>query len=97
MLQCAYLRKIPFVLPRRSCFGEHINDHQMETLHQFTQLELAVEVQFPLLDSFFSDLSEAFAQPTGSERSFIRQQTISGSSVNLLSSLKATISSILDS
>ena len=95
LLQCAYLKKVPFVIPRRACFDEHINDHQLETLQQFVQLDLAIEVKYPLVNSFFSDLSGALVQDSSAVSSSVRHEA-SHSSLNLLSSLQQTISSILE-
>ena len=54
LLQCSDLSVIPFVLPRLSMYGEHVNDHQVETLAQFASLGLAIPVEYPAAVKNFS-------------------------------------------
>ena len=96
LLQCAYHKKVPFVIPRRVALREHINDHQVETLHEFVKLNLAKEVQFPLTDSFFSEFTDALSQP----HDFIEPNPTNPShhpKSTLLFSLQESINSVLDS
>lgn len=37
VLLCARLGKIPIVVPRRRCFGEHVDDHQLELAQRMAQ------------------------------------------------------------
>ncbi len=50
LLQLAKIRKIPFVLPRLKSFKEHINSHQLETVNQFKELGLVIEIDYPITD-----------------------------------------------
>jgi beta-1,4-N-acetylglucosaminyltransferase len=38
-------RKVPVIVPRRSCFGEHVDDHQVEFARQLGAERLAVVVE----------------------------------------------------
>ncbi|MDC3232469.1 hypothetical protein OA981_02870 [Prochlorococcus sp. AH-716-A09] len=48
LLQLAKIKKIPFVLPRLKTFKEHINSHQHETVEQFKELGLVIEIDYPI-------------------------------------------------
>ena len=93
LLQCAYLKKIPFVIPRSVSYNEHINEHQLETLNQFVDLNLAREIKLPLDDSFFSVLSRTMTEDTLYTN---RAHPTAPYSGNLLTSLQQTINAILD-
>jgi len=95
LLQCAYHNKIPFVIPRRVALREHINDHQVETLYEFVQLNLAKEVKYPLTDLVLSEFFKALTQAGAINDHSLPNYSKSKS--NLLVSLQATINSILDS
>ena len=47
-------------MPRLESFKEHINSHQFETVQQFRELGLAIEIDYPIkLDSLRKMINEA--------------------------------------
>ena len=44
MIHACQAGKVPVVMPRRACFGEHIDDHQVELVEAFEQAGLVINV-----------------------------------------------------
>jgi UDP-N-acetylglucosamine transferase subunit ALG13 len=44
MIHACQAGKVPVVMPRRACFGEHIDDHQLELVEAFERSGLVVKV-----------------------------------------------------
>lgn len=44
MIHACKAGKVPVVAPRRVCFGEHIDDHQVELVEAFVQMGMVVRV-----------------------------------------------------
>lgn len=44
MIHACQAGKVPVVMPRRACFGEHIDDHQVELVEAFERSGLVVKV-----------------------------------------------------
>jgi UDP-N-acetylglucosamine transferase subunit ALG13 len=47
MLLCARLGKVPVIVPRRKCFGEHLDDHQLELSGKMVEMGRAILAEQP--------------------------------------------------
>ena len=91
LLQLSKIKRIPFVLPRLESFKEHINSHQFETVQQFTELGLAIEIDYPIkLDSLKKIINEASLAKS-------KNKEIENSNENsLIESIKEDVKRFLD-